>query len=125
MGLLDRWRRRGKKKEKEQKKRGREILTSGDKPDFEQRAPSVESLDDETKNELVTLVAEYERLKRKRQVLQEDRAQLTERLDRGELSTTEFRKELMSKIQEAARVSEKLKDTASKLTSLGYRGILH
>ncbi|TFG13244.1 hypothetical protein EU537_07105 [Candidatus Thorarchaeota archaeon] len=125
MGLLDRWRRRGKKKEKEQKKRGREILTSGDKPDIQRSAPGVETLDDETKNELVSLVAEYERLKRKRQVLQEDRAKLTERLDRGELSTAEFRKELMSKIQEASRVSEKLKATSSRLTALGYRGILH
>ncbi len=125
MGLLDRWRRRGKKKEKEQKKRGREILTSGDKPDSGRGAPSVESLDDEEKSELVFLVAEYERLKRKRQVLQDDRAKLTERLDRGELSTTEFRKELMSKIQEASRVSEKLNNTTSKLTALGYRGILH
>ena len=82
-------------------------------------------MEPDKQNEIVTLVAEYERLSARREELQEERRELTARLDRGELTPIEFRKQLMEKIQEAAQVSENLKDTSAKLTALGYRGVLH
>ena len=72
----------------------------------------------------MSLVAEYERLVRRRDELQRERSQLTIRLDNGELSPIEFRKELMARIQEAASVAERIKEVSSRLIALGYRGIL-
>ncbi len=125
MGLFDSWRRRKKKKSRTTVK-AREIMTpSTPMPEKGITPPDVDELDPETQGELVKLVADYERLQKRREKLQDERSALTERLDKGELTAIEFRKELMSRIQEAATVSEELKETAAKLTSMGYRGILH
>ena len=121
MGLFDRWRRKREDK-RETTVKGREILTS--KPPSAIVKP-VRDLSPEDQSELAALVAEYERLKKRREELQQERGELTERLDRGELTPIEFRKELMSRIREASQVTEKLKSTSSRLTSMGYRGILH
>jgi len=86
---------------------------------------STEGVSEEHGDEVISLVAEYERLVKRREQLQAERGELTEKLDRGEISPTDFRKKLMSKIQEASTVSDKIKRTSSKLTQLGYRGVLH
>jgi len=86
---------------------------------------SAEGVPEKHQDEVVSLVAKYERLVKRREELQAERGELTEKLDRGELSPTEFRKNLMSKIQEASTVSDKIKRTSSRLTQLGYRGVLH
>ncbi len=121
MGLFDRWRRK-KEDKRDTRVKGREILTS--QPPSA-RVKQVQDLSPEGQSQLAALVAEYERLKKRREELQDERGQLTERLDRGELTPIAFRKELMSRIQEASRVTENLKTTSSKLASMGYRGILH
>ena len=125
MGLFDSWRRKKKTTSKPTRVRGRENLTTGAAIPAVQRTPAVESLPAETQVELKGLVAEYERLYQRREELQVERSELTNRLDKGELTAIEFRKELMSRIQEAASVSDELKDTAAKLTAMGYRGVLH
>jgi len=117
MGLFDSWRRKRKTKE----------VVKLKEPEIK-KTEQVTSEDTETKAEpedVVGLVAEYERLVQRREELQVERRDLTATLDRGEIDPNEFRKELMNRIQEAATVSEKLRVTATKLTSLGYRGILH
>ncbi len=86
---------------------------------------SIEGAPQEKEQEIVRLVAEYERLVERREKLQTERGQLTKKLDQGEVSPTEFRKQLMSKIQEASNVSDKIKRTSARLTQLGYRGVLH
>jgi hypothetical protein len=117
MGLFDGWRRKQKKKAtvqlKEPVKPKTEVSSSGD---VESKAES---------EDVVSLVAEYERLVQRREELQVERRELTATLDRGEIDPDEFRKELMNRIQEAATVSENLRATATKLTTLGYRGVLH
>ncbi|MEM2141898.1 MAG: hypothetical protein QXS20_04200 [Candidatus Thorarchaeota archaeon] len=75
-------------------------------------------------DEVVELVADYERLISRREQLQRERGELTIRLDRGEIDADVFRKELMARIQEASRVSERLKEVTTRLTELGYRGVL-
>lgn len=120
MGLFDGWRRKKKKPVATVQ------LAEPAKP-AEVKTVTVESEPD-TKTEstdVVSLVAEYERLVQRREELQNERRELTATLDRGEIDPDEFRKELMNRIQEAATVSETLRITASKLTSLGYRGVLH
>lgn len=111
MGLFDRWRR------KRESAKPVKLL------------PPSKELENETKikenNDLVNLVAEYERLVRRREELQIERRELTIKLDNGELDADEFRQQLMDKIQEAAQVSESLRVVSTKLTSLGYRGVLH
>ncbi len=124
MGLFDSWRRK-KKHVQPARVRGREIMTTGPAVKEPEKAPPVEALPPEQQGELVNLVAEYERLYQRREELQAERSDLTARLDNGELTALEFRKELMSRIQEAAIVSEKLKETASRLTAMGYKGVLH
>ena len=123
MGLFDRWRRKEPEKKVGQTRiRGAEIVRTDSVPSV---APEAVDLSPAEQDEIVTLVAEYERLSKRRVELQEERGALTNRLDSGELSATEFRKLLMEKIQEAAQVSESLKTTSSRLTALGYRGVLH
>ncbi len=121
MGLFDRWRRK-KEDKRDTRVKGREILTS--KPPSKMKQ-SVEELSPEDQSELASLVAEYERLKKRRDELKDERGQLTMQLDRGELTPNEFRKQLMLRIQEASQVTEKLNSTSSRLTAMGYRGILH
>jgi hypothetical protein len=123
MGLFDRWRRKDTKKKVGQTRiRGAEIVKTDSVPS---EAPEVKDLSASEQDEVVSLVAEYERLSKRREELQEERGALTKRLDSGELTAIEFRKLLMEKIQEAAQVSDSLKSTSSRLTALGYRGVLH
>ncbi len=120
MGLFDSWRRRGKKRQERTTVRAREILVS----DGVTTPTPAMVVPPEAEEEVVKLVAEYERLVRRRDELQEERGQLTLRLDSGELTAIEFRKELMSRIQEAAQVAERIKQVSSRLIELGYRGVL-
>ena len=78
-----------------------------------------ESQPEEVKN----LLTEYNRLLVRKAELQQERGALTGRLDSGEISPDDFRKELMDIIQEAATVSDKIRETGVKLTSLGHRGL--
>ncbi len=117
MGLFDRWRRKRKSKATVQ-------LQEPAKPKFVQDDTVETSVKDEAED-LVDLVAEYERLVKRREELQVERGELTAKLDRDEINPDDFRKELMRKIQEAAAVSETLRIAAAKLTSQGYRGVLH
>ena len=75
------------------------------------------------KSEMNSLLTEYRRLVQRREALTAERAELTTRLDRGEITTAQFHKELRAKIQEAARVSENLKATATRLSELGHSGL--
>ena len=112
MGLFDRWRR------KQQKERKKPTLVEPAKAFATEMAPKAEG-------EVESLVAEYERLVKRRAELQVERGQLIQRLDNEEMEAKEFRSLLMGKIQEAAQVADDLKTTAAKLTELGYRGVLH
>ncbi len=111
MGIFDRWRR----KQHRAKVQGTEPTP---------RPVERVEVSPETHAEIVGLVAEYERLSQRRTELQNERQELTERLDRGELTAIEFRRLLMQKIQEAAQISEKMKATSARLVELGYRGVL-
>lgn len=117
MGLFDGWRR----------KRKREATVKLQEPKMSKSVQSKvsEDIQESEQVDTVSLVAEYERLIQRKETLQVERGQLTEKFDRGEIEADDFRKELMNRIQEAAEVSEKLQATAAKLTSLGYRGVLH
>jgi len=117
MGLFDGWRRKQKKKTTVQLKEPAKLKTDEVSSGEEDNATEPQ--------DVATLVAEYERLVQRREELQVERRELTATLDRGEIDPDEFRKELMDRIQEAATVSENLRTTARKLTSLGYRGVLH
>ena len=110
MGLFDGWRR----------KRKREAAVKLQEPKMVS-----ENIEESEQVDTVSLVAEYERLIQRKEILQAERGELTAKLDRGDIEADDFRKELMNRIQEAAEVSEKLRVTAAKLTSLGYRGVLH
>jgi len=117
MGLFDGWRR----------KRKREATVKLQEPKMSKSVESKvsEDIKESEQVDTVSLVAEYERLIQRKEILQVERGELTAKLDRGEIEPDDFRKELMNRIQEAAEVSEKLRVTAVKLTSLGYRGVLH
>ncbi len=117
MGLFDRWR-----KKKESKATVR--LQEPEKPKPAKDDTAETSVKGEAED-LVDQVAEYERLVKRREELQVERGELTAKLDRDEINPDDFRKELMRKIQEAASVSETLRIVAAKLTSQGYRGVLH
>ncbi len=119
MGLFDSWRRRRRKKE---------FLASKDRRSSEAKAPTPTRPDELTpveKGDVDNLVTLYGELHKRRAKLHTERAQLTHQLDTGELTALKFRKQLMLKIQEAAQVSDSLKETASRLIELGYRGVLH
>lgn len=108
MGLFDGWRR----------KRKSEVTVRLQKP-------KMVKPDDGDADIIADLLAEYEWLVVRRAELKVERGELTEKLDREEIDSDVFRKELMSRMQEAAIVSENLRTAAVKLTSLGYRGVLH
>jgi hypothetical protein len=119
MGLFDSWRR---------KRRKPELVAPLGRKSSESEAPKSTRLEEPTpveKGEVDNLVARYEELYKRRSELHAERAQLTHQLDSGELTALKFRKQLMLKIQEAAQVSDNLKETASRLIELGYRGVLH
>ncbi len=121
MGLFDSWRRRKRGTHERSQVRAREILVSDSVPS---KTKALREIPEEDQEEVVKLVAEYERLVRRRDELQTERSQLTVRLDNGELTAIQFRKELMSRIQEASQVAERLKQVSSRLIELGYRGVL-
>ena len=121
MGIFDRWRRR-KKQEARSTVRAREMMRTESKPSVPK--PKIETpVTPERENEVRRLLAEHVQLVRRKEQLQHQRGELTKRLDDGELTAIEFRKELMAKIQEAAEVSENLRNTSSRLTELGHHGI--
>ncbi|MFX1439791.1 MAG: hypothetical protein ACFFFD_06035 [Promethearchaeota archaeon] len=116
MGLFDKWRRKKPKP------------TTVSKPPDTWKSASELSSDDTIMpanlESIKTLLGEYSDLVERREALSVERENLTLRLERGEIEATEFRKELMSRIQEAARVSESLRETSARLSELGYRGAL-
>jgi hypothetical protein len=119
LGLFDRWRRK-KLPETKRTVKAREIMTSqGPMPRATPR-PSLVTPGSEAASEVEALLAEHHRLLQRRDDLQKERADLTLKLDSGELSATEFRKQLMAMIQEASQVSDNLRSNASRLTSLGH-----
>ena len=100
--------------------KAREIMTSqGPMPRATPR-PSLVKPGTEAASEVEALLAEHNSLLQRREDLQKERTELTMRLDSGELGATEFRRLLMTMIQEASQISESLRDNASKLTSLGH-----
>lgn len=117
MGLFDSWRRK------------RPTPTVVAKPRDTKKAVSELARDDSLApgdiDSIKTLLGEYYNLVERRETLSVERKDLTKKLEKGEIEATEFRKELMSRIQEAAKVSETLRETTAKLTQLGYRGTLH
>lgn len=119
MGLFDSWRRKRRKKEFVALKEPKSSEDEAPKPTRAEGLAPVE------KGEVDDLVTRYEELHKRRAELHAERAQLTHQLDGGELTALKFRKQLMVKIQEAAQVSDNLKETASRLIELGYRGVLH
>ncbi len=117
MGLFDRWRR---KKTPAPQPVARLHETTKIKS-----AASVEAPDIESGPETITsLLGKYEGLVQRREELKVEREDLTRKLEDGKLEAAEFRKELMARIQEAAQVSENLRETTVKLTQVGYRGTL-
>ncbi|MHA1769292.1 MAG: hypothetical protein ACTSV3_05510 [Candidatus Thorarchaeota archaeon] len=114
MGLFDGWRRKKAKQAPVKLKEPEVPLTK------------VESAGDTgDSDDVVDLVADYERLIQRRDELLTERSELTRRLDMGEIEPDEFRKELMARIQEAASVSDKLRTISARLSAMGYRGVLH
>ena len=113
VGIFDSWRRKRKTETQVKLQEPRKIKPVGSK--------ETEAITDKEQSKLVI---EYNELVRKKDALQAERDEITARLDRGEIDDTAFRKELMNRIQEAANVSDKIRETAAKLVSLGYRGIL-
>ena len=116
LGLFDKWRRK------------KPSPTAISRPPVPKKAASELSSDDtimpDNLDSIKALLGEYENLVERREALTVEREDLTLRLERGEIETTEFRKELMSRIQEAAKVSESLRETSARLSELGYRGTL-
>ena len=117
MGLFDIWRRKKQKRTPDLKRRETRKFVSEEATDA-----SIESGEPET---ITSLLGKYDSLVERREALSVERKDLTVRLEEGKLKAIEFRKELMSRIQEAALVSENLRETTAKLAHLGYRGILH
>ena len=116
MGLFDSWRRKKAKQSAVAKPRDRKKAVS--------ELASDESRPPENMGQIKTLLGEYDRLVERRETLSVEREELTMKLESGEIETTTFRKELMSRIQEASKVSETLRDTTARLAELGYRGTL-
>ncbi|TFH09793.1 MAG: hypothetical protein E4H14_03770 [Candidatus Thorarchaeota archaeon] len=114
MGLFDGWRR---KKTPVAAVQLKEPITLKTKETSTSVSDEVSDSED-----VEALVAKYERLVQRREELQTERQRFTALLDRGEIDSDEFRKELMDRIQEAATVSENIRVTATRLTALGYRG---
>ena len=117
MGLFDRWRRKKPSPTMVAKPRDTE-------KDVSELARD-DSLAPDDLDSIKTLLGKYYNLVERRETLSVEREDLTKKLEKGEIEATEFRKELMSRIQEAAKVSETLRETSAKLTQLGYRGTLY
>ena len=106
MGIFDGWRRKTKSETKPQIKAPEKLQSA-----------EISTADSKK------LLDKYNLLIQRRTELQEERQEFTAKLDRGEIDSDEFRKELMNRMQEAATISEKIQKAAAKLTSLGYRGV--
>jgi hypothetical protein len=78
----------------------------------------------ESRTELAEHLSLYQRLKKKHRELISNREKLAMRMDRSEITGTQFRKELMECLLEAARIHDSIKKTALHLVQLGYKGIL-
>ena len=105
MGLFDSWRRKKAKPSIVTKPRDVKKVVSGPVVD-----ESKESGDHES---IATLLGEYQDLVQRRDALSVERKALTKKLENGEIEAAEFRKELMFRIQEAAKVSETLRETTA------------
>ncbi len=114
MGLFDSWRRK-KKTPIPTRQIAKPVVAAED--------TAVGSIGEESSMD--ELLIHYNEQATRREELQHERNKLTERLDTGEISAIDFRKELMRIIQEAAAVNDQLKDTEGKLISLGYSGSFH
>lgn len=124
MGLFDSWRRKRKVVHPVRVK-GREIMTSGEqKVVTESPRITPAQVTPDQQDQVASLFEEYQQLHDRREQLQTERNELTTRLDNGDLTATEFRKELMARIQEAGAVSDDLKAVIAKLSALGYHGLL-
>jgi chromosome segregation ATPase len=130
MGIFDTWRR--KKPEQPGAKipvrRPETMLTEGARPATMSRptAPGIVRLEARSpaaQTEVSGLVAEYERMVDRRKALQTERDELTARLDKGEITAQEWRKQLMASTQEAAQLSEKIRITSARLKWMGYTGL--
>ena len=117
MGLFDSWRRK--------KPRYTPAAKPHDTRKTVSELASDRSIDTGERDSINNLLGEYEDLVKRREALTVEREELTEKLERGEIEATQFRKELMSRIQEASKVSENLQNTTVRLAQLGYRGTLH
>ena len=122
MGLFDRWRRK-KKDEKAVRRsiRGREIYQPAGTERVERRL--IEELGVVESREVSKLLSEANQLIQRRKELQIERSNLLTRLDSGEISGIEFRKELRACIQESAQLSEDLRRISSRLIQLGHPGV--
>ncbi|MDF1537770.1 MAG: hypothetical protein P1Q69_02590 [Candidatus Thorarchaeota archaeon] len=118
MGLFDSWRRK-----KTTPVPTRQIAKPVVKPVVTGEDTETSSIGEESS--IDELLVHYNERAARREDLQHERNKLTERLDTGEVSAIDFRKELMSLIQEAATVNDQLKETEGKLISLGYSGSFH
>jgi hypothetical protein len=118
MGLFDSWRR--KRKPAQQK-----VARPRETTKIKSESPTDSIEPEDGKDTISSLLGKYDSLVQRREKLQVEREDLTRKLEDGELEATEFRKELMAMIQEAAQVSENLRETSIRLTQLGYRGTLH
>ena len=117
MGLFDSWRRKRETPTAVKLEKPAKTSAAARKSDVGESA--------EKSDDVINLVAEYEHLVKRREELKLEREELTVKLDNGELDANEVRQQLMNRIQEAAQVSENLRVTSARLTSLGYRGVLH
>ncbi len=71
-------------------------------------------------DEINVLLEKYQRLIEKRDELIRTRQELTEKLDRGEVSPIEFRKILIEKIKENTEISMEIREISAKLAELGH-----
>jgi regulator of replication initiation timing len=74
-------------------------------------------------SEVNGLVAEYERMVERRKALQTEKDELTARMDKGEITAQQWRRQLMASTQEAAQLSEKIRVISARLRWLGYSGL--
>ncbi|MFX0056510.1 MAG: hypothetical protein ACFFAX_04975 [Promethearchaeota archaeon] len=116
MGLFDRWRRK--------KPSPTTVSISPGARKAASELSSDDTLMPSNLESIKVLLSKYDNLVERRESLSLERENLTLRLERGEIEATEFRRELMSRIQEAAKVSESLRVTSARLSELGYRGSL-
>jgi predicted nucleic acid-binding Zn-ribbon protein len=114
MGLFDSFRR--KKKERPKPVLATEAKGEKQRPSKAGSFSPLPGQDDV--NELLKKRAE---LYGRREALQHERESLTAQLDNGELSASDFRKELMARIQEASQVSEGIREIDGLLSALGHR----